>query len=166
MPIVIFIVGPTGVGKTEISIKLAKKINGEIICCDSMQVYKGMQILTAKPTTRQMSAVPHHLFGVIPPTENFSVAKYRKLALKKIKEIHKRKKTPIFVGGTGLYVQALLDGLFSSPAEDIKLRKKWPKKRRSTIIKMNLQSSRNQPKIWPCRKRQLLTTFQKTCRKN
>lgn len=121
---VIFLVGPTGAGKTEISIKLAKKIGGEIVCCDSMQVYKDLDILTGKPTPRQMFLVPHHLFGIKRPTEDFSVAEYRKLALKKIKEIHSRNRMPVFVGGTGLYMQALLDGLFFSPAKDLRLRRK------------------------------------------
>lgn len=121
---VVFIVGPTGTGKTDISIRLARKINGEIVCCDSMQVYKSMPVLTAQPANRQKACVAHHLFGIIPPTQNFSVAAYRRLALAKIKEIHKKNRTPVFVGGTGLYVQALLDGLFSSPAKDITLRKK------------------------------------------
>lgn len=121
---VVFITGPTGAGKTAISIKLAKKINGEIICCDSMQVYKGMDVLTAQPSKKETSIVEHHLFRIKKPTENFSVAQYRKLALKKIKEIHKRPKIPIFVGGAGLYAQALLDGLFSSPGEDVDLRRR------------------------------------------
>ena len=121
---VIFIVGPTGVGKTAVSIKLAKKIKGEIICCDSMQVYKGMDILTAQPSKKETGIVKHHLFRIKDPTEDFSVARYRKLALKKIKEIHKRAKIPVFVGGTGLYVQVLLDGLFSSPGEDVCLRRR------------------------------------------
>lgn len=122
---VIFITGPTGTGKTGISIKLAKKINGEIICCDSMQVYRGMDILTAQPSKKEVLAVKHHLFCIKRPTENFSVAQYRKLALAKIKEIHEKGKIPVFVGGTGLYVQALLNGLFYSPKEDAKLRKKF-----------------------------------------
>ena len=121
---VIFLAGPTGAGKTALSIKFAKKINGEIICCDSMQIYKGMDILTAQPSAKEFSAVSHHLFKIISPTRNFSVAQYRKLAVKKIKEIHAKGRVPIFVGGTGLYVQALLDGLFSSPKEDKTYRKK------------------------------------------
>lgn len=121
---VIFIVGPTGAGKTEISIKLAKKIGGEIICCDSMQIYKGMDILTAQPSEKEKRAVKHHLFGIKKPTQNFSVAQYRKLALEKIKEIHEKGKIPVFTGGTGLYVQALLDGLFPSPGEDTGLRRR------------------------------------------
>ena len=122
---VVFIVGPTGAVKTQIAINLAKKIDGEIICCDSMQIYKGLDILTGKPTAGQMSEVPHHLFSIKNLTENFSVAAYRKQALKKMKEIHGRGKIPIFVGGTGLYAQALLDGLFSSPQRDLRLRKKF-----------------------------------------
>ena len=121
---VIFLVGPTGVGKTSISIKLAKKIKGEIICCDSMQIYKGMDVLTAQPSAKEFSSIPHHLFKIRKPSENFSVAQYRKLALKKIKEIHNKGKVPVFAGGTGLYVQALLDGLFYSPEKDLEFRRK------------------------------------------
>lgn len=126
MPVkkVIFLAGPTGAGKTAVSIKLAKKINGEIICCDSMQVYKGMDILTAQPSKKENAAIKHHLFCIKKPTESFTVAQYRKLALDKIKQIHAKGKTPVFVGGTGLYAQALLDGLFVSPGENTKVRKK------------------------------------------
>jgi len=122
-PQVIFITGPTGVGKTAISVKLAKKIKGEIICCDSMQIYKGMDVLTAQPKKEELSNVAHRLFCIKKPTQDFSVAQYRKLALKEIKEIHKKGKIPVFTGGTGLYAQALLDGLFVSPPEDMILRK-------------------------------------------
>jgi len=121
---VIFIVGPTGAGKTGISIKLAKKINAEIVCCDSMQIYKNLDIMTGQPASRQMSLAAHHLFGIKNPTEDFSVAEYRKLALKKIKEIQQKGRDVIFVGGTGLYVQVLLDGLFLSPKKDLKFRKR------------------------------------------
>lgn len=125
---VVFLTGPTGAGKTEISIKLAKAVAGEIICCDSMQIYKDMDILTAKPTRRQMSLAPHHLFGEKSPASEFSAAEYRKLALKKIRQIHERNKIPIFVGGTGLYAQAVLDGLFSSPSKNLRLRERLYKK--------------------------------------
>ncbi|PIY83247.1 MAG: tRNA (adenosine(37)-N6)-dimethylallyltransferase MiaA [Candidatus Omnitrophica bacterium CG_4_10_14_0_8_um_filter_43_18] len=121
---VIFLVGPTGAGKTAVSVKLAKKIKGEIICCDSMQIYKGMDILTAQPSKKEKAAIRHHLFCIRKPSEPFSVAEYRKLALKKIDVIHRNGRVPVFTGGTGLYAQAVLDGLFSSPVEDLVLRKK------------------------------------------
>jgi len=123
MPI-IFLVGPTASGKTKLSLKLAKKLNAEIISCDSMCVYKGMDILTSKPTLANRKQIKHHLIDIIPPTREFSVAEYRSMALKKIEEILKRKKTPLFVGGSGLYVKAVTDGLFPSAEKDLKFRKK------------------------------------------
>ena len=105
---VIAIVGPTAVGKTDLSIKLAKKLDGEIISCDSMQIYKGMDIGTAKPTVEERQGVPHHLIDIIKPNEQFSCADYATLAKEKIEEITKRGKTPIFCGGTGLYLDSVL----------------------------------------------------------
>lgn len=121
---VIFLVGPTASGKTSLSLKLARKLNTEIISCDSMCVYKGMDILTSKPSTSDMEKIKHHLIDIIPPTREFSVAEYRSMALEKIEEILKRKKTPLFVGGSGLYVKAIIDGLFPSAEKDIRFRKK------------------------------------------
>lgn len=105
---VIAIVGPTAVGKTALSIKLAKELNGEIISCDSMQVYKGMDIGTAKPTIEERDGVVHHLIDILKPNEQFSCADYAVLAREKIEEISKRGKTPIFCGGTGLYLDSVL----------------------------------------------------------
>lgn len=119
---VIFIVGPTAVGKSEVAVELAKKIKAEIISCDAMQVYKDMDIITQQPPKRLMNQVPHHLIGILRPDKNFSVADFRKMATAKIKGIHKRKKIPVVVGGSGLYVKGLLDGLFPSPPADEKLR--------------------------------------------
>ena len=121
---VIFLIGPTASGKTRLSITLAKKLNAEIISCDSMCVYKGMDILTSKPTLAERKKIKHHLIDIIPPVREFSVAEYRSLALEKIGEILKRKKTPLFVGGSGLYVKAVIDGLFPSAEKDLKFRKK------------------------------------------
>ena len=120
---VIFLVGPTASGKTELSIKLARKLNAEIVSCDSMCVYKGMDILTSKPSPSVRKKIKHHLIDIIPPTEEFSVAEYRKMALDKIEDILKRGKTPLFVGGSGLYVKAVIDGLFPSAEKDLKFRK-------------------------------------------
>jgi len=122
--IVYFLIGPTASGKTELSIKLAKKLNAEIISCDSMCVYKGMDMLTSKPPKSIRQEVRHYLIDIIPPVKEFSVAGYRKMALKAIDDIFKRGRTPLFVGGSGLYVKAVIDGLFSSAKKDLKFRKK------------------------------------------
>ncbi|WP_017380429.1 tRNA (adenosine(37)-N6)-dimethylallyltransferase MiaA [Paenisporosarcina sp. TG-14] len=105
---VLAIVGPTASGKTALSIKLAKLLNGEIINGDSMQVYKGLDIGTAKITPEEMEDVPHHLLDIKEPTDSFSVAEYQQLVRAKIAEIQTRGKLPILVGGTGLYVQSVL----------------------------------------------------------
>ncbi|MCL1698066.1 MULTISPECIES: tRNA (adenosine(37)-N6)-dimethylallyltransferase MiaA [unclassified Lysinibacillus] len=105
---VVAIVGPTASGKTALSIELAKKYNGEIINGDSMQIYRGLDIGTAKITEEEMEGVPHHLLSFKEPTESFSVADYQKLVRAKIAEIQERGKLPIIVGGSGLYVQAVL----------------------------------------------------------
>ena len=122
MPI-IFLVGPTASGKTKLSLKLARKLNAEIVSCDSMCVYKGMDILTSKPSKADLKKVRHHLIDIISPEKEFSVAEYRKMALDKIEDILKRGKTPLFVGGSGLYVKAVTDGLFPSAEKDLKFRK-------------------------------------------
>lgn len=105
---VVAIVGPTASGKTALSIDMAKKYNGEIINGDSMQIYKGLDIGTAKITEEEMEGVPHHLLSFKEPTESFSVADYQKLVRAKIADIQERGKLPILVGGSGLYVQAVL----------------------------------------------------------
>ena len=105
---VIVICGPTASGKTALSIEVAKKINGEIISCDSMQIYKDMNIGTAKPTKEEMGKIKHYLIDYVLPTERYSVAEYKKDAKKAIKEVIEKGKTPIIVGGTGLYVDSLI----------------------------------------------------------
>ena len=105
---IICIVGPTGVGKTKLSIELAKKINGEVINADSTQVYKNLDIATAKVTEEEKENIPHHLFDIKEITEDYTVFDYQKDARNCIENILKRKKIPIIVGGTGLYVKALL----------------------------------------------------------
>ncbi|WP_107838205.1 tRNA (adenosine(37)-N6)-dimethylallyltransferase MiaA [Metasolibacillus meyeri] len=105
---VVAIIGPTASGKTALSIRLAKLIDGEIINGDSMQVYKGLDIGTAKITADEMEGIPHHLLDIKEPTESFSVAEYQQLVRSKIAEINARGKVPIIVGGTGLYVQSVL----------------------------------------------------------
>lgn len=123
---VVAIVGPTASGKTALSIKIAKAFNGEIINGDSMQIYKGLDIGTAKVTKEEMEAIPHHLLDFKEPTESFSVAEYQTLVRAKIREIQQRNKLPIIVGGTGLYVQAVLyDFQFTKEDVDEEARKKY-----------------------------------------
>tara|TARA_B100001173_G_scaffold147574_1_gene128041 strand:- start:229 stop:1137 length:909 start_codon:yes stop_codon:yes gene_type:complete len=112
---IILISGPTASGKSNFAIKLAKKINGEIINADSMQVYKELKILSARPKVKSYQKIKHHLYGFQNIKKNFSTGDWLKLTTKKIKEIKKRKKIPILVGGTGLYFKAILDGLVNIP---------------------------------------------------
>ena len=121
---IVLISGPTASGKSNFSIKLAKKINGEIINADSMQVYKELKILSARPNLKDYQKIKHHLYGFHKVKNNFSTGDWLKFSIKKIKEIRKRKKTPIFVGGTGLYLKALTDGLVSIPNIPIRFRNK------------------------------------------
>ena len=107
-PKVIVICGPTASGKTSLSIELAKRINGEIVSCDSMQIYKDMTIGTAKPTVEEMQGIKHYLIDSVAPNERYSVADYKKDAINAIKHIISEGKTPIIVGGTGLYLEALI----------------------------------------------------------
>ncbi|MBQ9280063.1 MAG: tRNA (adenosine(37)-N6)-dimethylallyltransferase MiaA [Clostridia bacterium] len=118
-PKVIVIVGPTASGKTSASIKLAKLIDGEIISADSMQIYQHMDIGTAKPTLDEMNGIKHYLISVISPEENFNVTLYKKEAENAMKDIFAKGKIPIIVGGTGLYVSTLINGIeFSEVEED------------------------------------------------
>ncbi|MDW8546618.1 tRNA (adenosine(37)-N6)-dimethylallyltransferase MiaA [Staphylococcus pseudoxylosus] len=107
-PFLIVLVGPTAVGKTEFSIELAKKVDGEIISGDSMQVYKQMDIGTAKITQDEMSGIPHHMIDILEPDENFSAYEFKNRAQRLIKEITARGRVPIIAGGTGLYIQSLI----------------------------------------------------------
>ena len=121
---VIAIVGPTAVGKTALAIELARRYNGEIISCDSMQIYRGMDIGTAKPTKEELSLVKHHLIDIKMPNESFSCADYAVLAKKAIADIEKRGKTPIFCGGTGLYLDSVIEiPSFCETAKDEEYRK-------------------------------------------
>ncbi|MDA9647461.1 tRNA (adenosine(37)-N6)-dimethylallyltransferase MiaA [Candidatus Pelagibacter sp.] len=121
---IILISGPTASGKSNFSIKLAKKINGEIINADSMQVYKELKILSARPNTKDYQKIKHHLYGFHSVKKKFSTGDWLKFAIKKINEARERKKTPIFVGGTGLYFKALTDGLVGIPNIPIRFRNK------------------------------------------
>ncbi len=123
----IVILGPTGVGKSATAIKLAKEFGSEIINCDSMQVYKAFDIGTDKIPPDKREGIPHHLLDVIDPSTQFTAADFVALALKAVLEIIKKKKLPLIVGGTGLYLKALIDGLFPGGKSDPKLRRKLEK---------------------------------------
>ncbi len=121
---IILIYGPTASGKSKFAIKLAKKINGEIINADSMQIYKELQILSARPFAKDYQKIKHHLYGFQNVNKDFSVGDWLKLVKKKIFNIKKRKKTPILVGGTGLYFKGLIEGLVNIPNIPMNFRKK------------------------------------------
>ncbi|MCJ7841209.1 tRNA (adenosine(37)-N6)-dimethylallyltransferase MiaA [Lederbergia sp. NSJ-179] len=122
---VISVIGPTAVGKTEISLQIAKQFGGEIISGDSMQIYRGMDIGTAKIKLSEMKGIPHHLLDMKDPCESFSAAEFQKIVRKKIEEVHRRGHLPILVGGTGLYIQSVLyDYQFSDAPADFDFRKK------------------------------------------
>jgi len=128
-PKLIVIVGPTSSGKSAFAVRLAKKFNGEIISADSRQVYKGMDIGTGKVTKKEMEGIQHYLLNVASPKRKFTVIQYRKLGLKAIDKIIKKGKVPFLVGGTGFYIQAIVDGItIPEIPPDWKLRKKLEKK--------------------------------------
>lgn len=125
---IIVIAGPTAVGKTKYAIEAAKAFNGEVVSCDSMQLYKYMDIGSAKPTAKELAEVPHHLVDIINPAEPFSVAEYQKLAKASIEDIFARGKVPVIAGGTGLYLNSILyDMDFSNAKQDQELRQKLEK---------------------------------------
>ncbi|MDQ4122908.1 MAG: tRNA (adenosine(37)-N6)-dimethylallyltransferase MiaA [Acidobacteriota bacterium] len=121
---VIAIVGPTASGKTEIGVALALKIGGEIINCDSVQIYQEIEIATAKPTMEERRGVPHHLIDYVSPSVNYTAADWARDATEKIYEIERRGKIPILVGGTGFYLRSLRQPFFESPKTDEKLRER------------------------------------------
>ena len=121
---IVLISGPTASGKSNFAVKIAKKIQGEIINADSMQVYKKLKILTARPNKIEQKDIKHHLYGVVDLNKKFSTGQWLELAIKKIKNIKKKKKIPILVGGTGLYFQSLIDGLVKIPEIPLKFRNK------------------------------------------
>jgi tRNA dimethylallyltransferase len=121
------IVGPTASGKTELGVELALRIGGEIINCDSVQIYKEIQIATAKPTCEEMRGVPHHLFDYVSPRVNYSAVDWSKDAIQKVAEIESRRQMAIFVGGTGFYLRVLRQPFFDSPPTDENLREKIKK---------------------------------------
>ncbi len=121
--LIVVIVGPTAVGKTEVALEVAARLRGEIVSCDSMQVYRGMDIGTAKPSLAERARIPHHVIDVADPDEPFNVARFQELARAAIDDIVARGASPILVGGTGLYVQAVVDGFlfpWSGASADIR----------------------------------------------
>lgn len=135
----IVILGPTASGKTDLSIKLAKKYNGEVVSADSRQVYRGLDIGSGKITKKEMRGVPHYLLDVANPKRRFTVAQYQKLAFKAIKNIQKKNKIPILVGGTGFYIQSIVDSIIIPEVKpDWKLRKILEKKSNEELYRILL----------------------------
>ena len=112
---IFFITGPTGIGKSNLAIKLSKEINGEILNADSMQIYKELKIITARPTDTDNKLVNHHLYGYVSGAERYNLEKWCNDASNIINKLHKDNKTPILVGGSGLYIETLINGLASIP---------------------------------------------------
>jgi tRNA dimethylallyltransferase len=123
-PLLVVLLGPTASGKTSLSFHLAEKFGGEIISCDSVAVYRELEIGTAKPAIADRRRIPHHLIDVAAPTEQFTAGDYSRLARAAMADIHSRGRMPIVVGGTGLYLRALLEGLFAGPARSDDLRER------------------------------------------
>lgn len=123
-PLAVLLLGPTGSGKTALSLALAERFNGEIVSCDSVAVYRGMDLGTAKPTAEERARVPHHLIDVVDPDHPFTAGDYSRLARVALRQIAARNRLPIVTGGTGLYLRALTEGLFAGPPrhEDLRLR--------------------------------------------
>jgi len=143
-PVILVIVGPTASGKSDLAVTLAKKLNGEVVSADSRQVYTGLDIGTGKITTKEMRGVPHHLLDIADPKRTFTVVRYVKLADTAIQNILKRGKLPIVCGGTGFYIQALVDHIaFPEVPANKKLRKKLDSK---TIPQLLAQLKKLDPK--------------------
>lgn len=127
-PLVVVVVGPTASGKTSLGIEIAKRFDGEIVSADSMQIYKNMDIATAKPSSYELSQAKHHLIGFLDPGESFSVAKYKSVAIKTIDDILQRGKLPVVVGGTGLYIDTLINNTEFFDYEKTDIRDKLEKR--------------------------------------
>jgi len=123
-PLLLVLLGPTASGKTALSLHLAERFHGEIVSCDSVAVYREFEIGTAKPSLQDRKRIPHHLIDVADPTEQFTAGDYSRLARAAIAGIHARGHMPVVVGGTGLYLRALLEGLFAGPARSEQLRER------------------------------------------
>ena len=134
---IIVILGPTASGKSALAVKIAKKINGEIISADSRQVYKGLDIGGGKITKKEMGGIPHYCLDIVSPKKIFTVANFKECAEKAIEKIFAKNKTPIIVGGTGLYIQAIVDNIVLPEVKpDWKLRKELEKKTTEEMFKM------------------------------
>lgn len=131
LPLLVVVLGPTGSGKTALSLALAERFNGEIVNCDSVALYREFEIGTAKPTAEERARVPHHLFDVADPTSQVTAGEYAWQARQVLREISARHKLPIVVGGTGLYLRALLEGLFPGPRRSEELRERLRGRSRS-----------------------------------
>ena len=121
-PLAVLLLGPTGSGKTALSLELGERFKGEIVSCDSVAVYRGMNVGTAKPSAGERARLPHHLIDVVDPNEAFTAGEYSRRARTALVEIKERGRMPIVTGGTGLYLQALTEGLFEGPARHAELR--------------------------------------------
>ena len=119
---ILILLGPTGVGKTGVALLLARELGTEIISADSMQIYRGMDIGTAKPSRKERAEVVHHMIDIVDPTEAFNTGRYIEAVVPVIEGLHKRGKVPLIVGGTGLYIRAMTRGIFSGPSADWTLR--------------------------------------------
>ncbi len=128
-PLVVILLGPTGSGKTALSLALAERFGGEIVSCDSVAVYRGMDLGTAKPTAAERARVPHHLIDVAEPDQPFTAGAYSRLARSALREIAARSRLPIVTGGTGLYLRALTEGLFAGPERRQDLRDRLQRSR-------------------------------------
>jgi len=122
-PKLVIVLGPTAVGKSELALEMALRLDGEIVNADSQQVYRHMDIGTGKPSQSDRQKAPHHLIDVVNPDEAFNAARFRHLATEAIEEIQRRRKTPIVCGGTGLYLKVLMHGLFTGPGQSPEIRK-------------------------------------------
>jgi tRNA dimethylallyltransferase len=143
----VVILGPTASGKSSLAVKLAKKFNGEIISADSRQVYKGMDIGTGKITKKEMEGVPHYLLSIVSPKKIYTASQYRKEALKRIKKVLSEGKVPFLVGGTGFYIQFVIDGIKTPEVPpDWKLRKKLSKKTAEELYGMLKKMDRERAK--------------------
>ena len=123
-PLLVVILGPTGSGKTALALEIAQRFNGEVVNCDSVALYREFTIGTAKPTSEEQARVPHHLLDVVEPTEPTTAGEYSRWAREILGEIHVRENMPIVVGGTGLYLRALIDGLFPGPQRSEEIRER------------------------------------------
>ena len=133
-PLLVAILGPTASGKSALAVTLAQRFDGEIVSCDSVAVYRHFEIGTAKPSQQQRALVPHHLLDVAEPGEPFTAGEYSRRARAVIQEITQRGKLPIVVGGTGLYLRALLEGLFPGPQRSEELRERLRAARRTARV--------------------------------